>query len=145
MTTPENNGRKTDGTFAAGNSLGGKTKGARHRATIAAEAMLDGEGEKLTRKAIDMALAGDTVAMRLCLERLVPARKDRPLVFDLPPIAGAQDHPAALGAVIVGVSTGEITPSEAQAIAGIMEQHRRAIETAEIVARLEALEGKAAS
>ena len=144
MTTPRNNARKTRGRpFEPGNA--GRPKGARHRATIAAEVMLDGEGEKLTRKAIDMALAGDTVAMRLCLERLVPARKDRPVIFDLPPIAGAQDHPAALGAVIVGVATGEITPSEAQAIAGIMEQQRRAIETSEIINRLEALEGKASS
>ena len=141
MTTPRKSRAGTRGKpFAPGNP--GRVRGSRNRATMAAEALLEGEADQLTRKAIDMALAGDSTAMRLCLERLVPARKDRPLVFDLPPIVGAQDHPAALGAVITGVASGEITPSEAQAIAGIMEQHRRAIETAEIVARLEALEGR---
>ena len=39
--------------------------------------MLDGEAETLTRKAIDKALKGDSEALRLCLERLVPPRKER--------------------------------------------------------------------
>ena len=72
--THRKNGRKTDGTFTKGNP--GKPRGARHKATQAALALIDGEGEALTRKAIDMALAGDTVALRLCLERLAPPRKE---------------------------------------------------------------------
>lgn len=140
---PKNTGRKSDGTFAAGNSLGGKPKGARHKATIAAEALLDGEAEGLTRKAIDLALAGDTIALRLCLERLVPPRKDRPVLFALPPIAGAADHPTVLVAVIDAVAAGEITPAEAQALAGILSEHRKAIEVAEIETRLAALEARA--
>ena len=42
----------------------GKPKGARHRATLAAETLLDGEAEALTRKAIALALAGDPIALR---------------------------------------------------------------------------------
>jgi hypothetical protein len=38
---------------------------------------LDGEAEALTRKAIERALEGDTTALRLCLDRLLPPRKDR--------------------------------------------------------------------
>jgi hypothetical protein len=45
----------------------GPPKGTRHKATIAAEALLDGEVEALTRKAIERALEGDGVALRLCL------------------------------------------------------------------------------
>jgi Family of unknown function (DUF5681) len=55
----------------------GKPKGARNRSTIAAELLLEGEARALTRKAIELGLAGDTTALRLCLERLVPPRKDR--------------------------------------------------------------------
>ncbi len=131
-----------DGRFKPGNP--GKPKGARSRATLAAEALLDGEAEKLTRVAIDKALDGDPVALRLCLERLVPPRKDRLLTFDLPPIGGAKDHPAVLASVLEAVAGGDLTPSEGQAFAALMEQHRRAIETAEIVGRLEALEAKGA-
>jgi hypothetical protein len=35
----------------------GRPKGARHKATMAAEALLDGEAKALTRKAIEKALA----------------------------------------------------------------------------------------
>jgi hypothetical protein len=136
--SPENTG--SDTRFKPGNP--GKPKGARGRATMAAEALLDGEAEGLTRKAIELALSGDTIALRLCLERLVPPRKDRPLLFDLPPVAGAADHPAALAAVLAAVAAGDLTPAEATAFAAVMEHHRRAIETAEIITRLEALEGK---
>ena len=75
MTTPRKNAPKTRGKpFEAGNP--GRPKGARHKATLAAEALLDGEGDKLTRKAIDMALEGNGLALRLCMERLVPPRRD---------------------------------------------------------------------
>ena len=141
MTTPRKNAPKTRGKpFAAGNS--GRPKGARHRATIAAEALLDGEADALTRKAIEMAKAGDTIALRLCLERLVPPRKDRPISFSLPPITTAADHPKALSAMLTAVAAGELTPTEAEAFASIMDHHRRAIETSDLADRLAALEGR---
>ncbi len=71
------------GGFAAGNV--GKPRGTRHKATQAVLALLEGEGEALTRTTVEMALAGDTVALRLCLERLAPPRRDAPVVFTCPP------------------------------------------------------------
>jgi hypothetical protein len=59
---------------------------------MAAEALLDGEAEALTRKAVELALAGDTVALRLCLERLLPPRRSRRVTFD-------SDHPNGGGSV----------------------------------------------
>lgn len=76
-------GRNTDGTFGSGNP--GKPKGARHKATTAALALLDGQAEALTQKAIETALAGDTTALRLCLDRIAPPGKDTPVSFTLPP------------------------------------------------------------
>lgn len=66
--TTGKNGRETDGRFAPGNS--GRPAGARHKTTLAIEALLEGEAEALTRKAIELALAGDMTALRLCLERI---------------------------------------------------------------------------
>jgi hypothetical protein len=86
--SPKNNGRKSDGTFAVGNALGGKTKGARHKATMAVETLLDGQVDQLTQKAVAAALEGDMTAMRLCLERICPPRKDRPVLVDLPEMKG---------------------------------------------------------
>jgi hypothetical protein len=51
----------------------GKPKGARHKTTLAVQALLDGEAEALTRKCIELAKEGDTTALRLCMERLAPA------------------------------------------------------------------------
>ena len=85
MTDTRNNGPVTRGRpFEPGNP--GRPKGSRNKATLAAEALLDGEAETLTRKAIDLANAGDTTALRMCIERILPARKDRPVSITLPPI-----------------------------------------------------------
>lgn len=134
------NGRKTDGTFMKGNP--GRPIGSRHKTTLAIQALIDGEGEALTRKAIDMALAGDTVALRLCLERLAPPRKDAPVRFDLPPMAGAENAAAAMGAILASVARGDLTPSEASSLSGLVEVYRKTLETTELEARLEALEEK---
>src|SRR5215207_7603106 len=100
-----NTGRKQDTRFRPGQSgnPAGKAKGTRHRATRAAEALLDGEVEALTRKAVDMALAGDTVAMRLCLDRIMPARKDRHIPFSLPKLETAEDAVKATAALVNAV------------------------------------------
>lgn len=136
--TPEQPKRPRGKPFRPGNP--GKPAGARHRATVAIEALLDGEAEKLTRKAVEMALAGDTIAMRLCLERLCPARKDRAIEFAMPAIESVEDHPKAIGALINAVAAGEITPGEAQALANVLEQHRRSAETADLAERIAKLE-----
>ncbi len=127
---------------ASGNPAG-KPKGARHKATLAAEALLDGEAEALTRKAIDLAKAGDLLALRLCLERILPPRRTRPVAFDLTTIETAGDVLAALGTLAKAVSGGELTPDEGAAVGNMIEAHRRAIETVEIERRLAALEGRA--
>jgi len=62
----------------------GRPLGSKHKATLAAQAILDGEGEALTRKAVELALDGHPIALRLCLERLCPPRKDRPVTLELP-------------------------------------------------------------
>ncbi|MBL6948938.1 MAG: hypothetical protein ISR51_09720 [Rhodospirillales bacterium] len=94
----------------------------------------------MTRKAIEKALEGDMAAIRLCLERILPAVKSRPIEIDLPPVETAQDIEAAHGAVIAAMARGEITPDDAGTIASVLEAKRRAIETVELEARLSELE-----
>ena len=48
----------------------GRVPGSRNAATRAMEALLDGESDALTRKAIEMAKGGDMAALRLCLDRM---------------------------------------------------------------------------
>ena len=75
----------------------GRPKGARNKATLAIEALLDGDAEALTRKVVAMALEGNIPALRLCFERLLPPRRDRAFAFDLPKIESATDAVAASG------------------------------------------------
>ena len=62
----------------------GRPKGARNKATLAMETLLNGEAATLTRKTVEMALAGDTTALRLCLDRIMPPRKDRAVLPSSP-------------------------------------------------------------
>jgi hypothetical protein len=124
--------------FARGNP--GKPPGARHKTTLAVESLLDGEAEKLTRKAIKLALAGDSTALKLCMDRISPPRKGRAAPFPLPPVKTTADVVSALAAVTAAVSGGRISPAEAVEIASVVELQRRAIETQELETRLHALE-----
>ncbi len=129
-------------TFKPGQSgnPGGRPKGARNRATIAAEQLLEGEAEQLTRKAIDLAKQGDTTALRLCIERILPTRKDRPVSFDLPRIETVADSVRAAAAIASAVADGELTPMEAAELSKVVDGYTRAVETADFAARLVRLE-----
>jgi len=132
------NGRTTGGRFGPGNP--GRPQGSRHKTTLAVEALLEGEAEALTRKAIDLAKAGDLAALKLCLDRLAPPRKGRTISFDLPVIETSNDVSVALRAVLGAVSAGDLTPDEAQSVAGLLEVKRRALETVELERRIAELE-----
>jgi hypothetical protein len=142
---PAKSGKKQGSRFKKGQSgnPSGRPQGSRNKVTLAMDALLDGEAENLTRKAMELALGGDITALRLCLDRLCPPRKDRPISMEMPEIKGAKDILLASGVVVAAVASGEITPTEGQALAGVIEAHRRAIETEEIDKRLTALEGTA--
>jgi len=144
MTKPANTGRKQDGTFAPGCSGNprGKRPGTRHKVTLACEELLRGEAEKITRVAIERALEGDTVALKICLDRLFPVPKDGPLKVALPKIAATTDLPVVTQAIVTATTKGEITPLQADALMKIVEGHRKAIETCEIEERLQILEQK---
>lgn len=137
-----NNGDKTytDGTgkFAAGNP--GRPKGSRHKYVLAVESLLEDEAEGLARKAIELALKGDTTAMRLCLERIAPPRKDTAVSFDLPLMKTPHDVAEAAQAVLRAVSEGDITPLEGAAVMNLVEGFRRVLELSEYEGRIKALE-----
>src|SRR5262245_55618670 len=71
----------------------GRPKGSRNKATVIAQQLIDSEAEHLVRSAIDRALGGDATCLRLCLERLLPAQKERPVFATLPALERATDVP----------------------------------------------------
>jgi Family of unknown function (DUF5681) len=131
-------------TFQKGQSgnPAGMPKGTRHRVTMLAEKLMEDDVEDIVRAVVDAAKAGDPTAMRLCIERLAPVRKGRPITFDLPPIETAPDISKALGVIAKSMAAGELTPDEAGTVATVMEAHRKAIETTELEERVRNLEAR---
>lgn len=133
--------KNTGSPFQPGNTFGrGRPQGSRNKATIALQEMLDGHGESITRKCALLALQGDPTCMRLCMERLIPPRKDPPVKFKLPEVRTAAGVAQAVGTVLHGVTSGQLTPVEGQMIAAILEGRRKTIETEEHEPRICALE-----
>ena len=134
--------RDENGRFARGRSgnPAGRPPGCRDRATRAARLLLAGEGEALTRKAVELAMAGDPVALRLCIERIVGPCRERAVEFDMPPIRGAADLAGAMAAVAGAVAQGAVTPREAAQLGRLVEAYARAVEATEFERRLSALE-----
>jgi len=107
---------------------------------VAIETLLEGQHEALTQAAIDKALEGDTTALRLCLDRLAPLRRDAPISFDMPPVRSVSDAVEASAAVLAAVAAGEVTPDEGGRVMALLTAHRAITETGNLEARLAALE-----
>jgi Family of unknown function (DUF5681) len=126
---------------ASGNP-GGRPAGTRNKAILAMEALLDGEAEAITRVAVDKAKEGDATALRLCLERILPPRKDRPVSFSLPQLGTVTDAPAATAAIVAAVAAADITVSEGSELAKLVDTYVRAVEASDLDKRLRAIEEK---
>ena len=109
-------------------------------ATKAIESILQGQAKALNQTAVKKALEGDSVALRLCMERIAPAPKDQPVSFSLSKMENALDASEAAGSVLTAVSEGELTPLEATRVMGLIDSYRRTLELTEIEQRLQALE-----
>jgi Family of unknown function (DUF5681) len=118
----------------------GRPKGSRNVTTLALEALLNGQAQALTQKAIDLGLAGDLSALRICLDRILPSRKDRPINFEMPAIATIEDAPPAMAAITSAVANGDITATEAAEVARLVETYVRAVEASDLEKRLRAIE-----
>ena len=134
------NGRNTDGTFSKGNT--GRPKGSRNKKILALESLLEGQAEALTQTAISKALEGDMVALRLCMDRIMPAPKDRRIKMQLPSISAPRDLLKAASDVMISVQSGELTPLEGEKVMALLERFQKLFVSVDLVERIEALEQK---
>jgi len=134
------NGRNTDGTFSKGNN--GRPKGARNLKTLAIESLLEGQAEALTQTAISKALEGDSIALRLCMDRIMPAPKDKRIKVQLPSISAPRDLLKAAREVMISVQSGELTPLEGEKVMVLLERCQKLFVSVDLEERIEALEQK---
>jgi hypothetical protein len=131
-------------TFKKGQSgnPNGKPPGARNKATLLIEKLLDDGAQVIAEKAIELAKAGDSTALRLCLDRIAPARKDRHIAFKLPKLEKPEHAVMAAAAIVEAVAGAELTPSEAAEMMKLVEGYTRILEAEDHEQRLRTLEGQ---
>ena len=129
--------------FEPGNKIGrGRPRGSRNKATLLAQELLDSYSKPLIRKCIMMAMEGDATAMRLCMERLVPARRELPVKIGKLPTRTAEDLAKASETLTQKVTAGELTPGQGQAFAEVFNRRREVILTHDIDQRVRAMEAQ---
>jgi hypothetical protein len=139
ISTPARYRRPRGHQFANGNV--GRQAIANNLTSSLAGGLLDGDSqESLLRQAVAIARDGDMSMLKLLVDRLLP--RERFIKLALPRLDFADDAVTALGIIIEAVAAGKITPSEASALATLIDTQRRAIDAAEVEKRLHAMEVK---
>jgi hypothetical protein len=133
-TTPAVRGRP----FPKGN--GGRRPGSKNRGSLILAALSDGDKEELVRKGLELAKAGDVSMLKFFLSRILP--RERLIAINLPQMEFADDAVEALGLIVRAISQGSITPGEGADLANLVNSYARAIDIADLVKRLDALEAK---
>jgi len=120
----------------------GRPRGSRNKASLRMQEMLEQRAEELVNKLVAMAIAGNIGALRLCLDRLVPARRNEPLFCELPPLAKAADAAvAATAAIVSAAAAGDVTADEAAKLAKVISLYIDSLEAHQFEDRLAKLEG----
>jgi hypothetical protein len=102
--------------------------------------LFDANAEELTGIAIDLAKEGHPMAMRLCMERVCPRPKDRPVAFQFPDLMVAKDAVAAMGQIIEAVAAGDLTAAEAGELSKVVQGFTQTVATSELTQRIDRLE-----
>lgn len=140
---PENAGQmQVSGKFQKGQSgnPNGKARGTKNRVTLAAERLLQGELDNICRKLVEEALIGNMQAVKLILDRVLPAKRERVIDVQLPKLNTTDDALRAMSIIIEAVGSGNITPNEGEALSRVIDTFVKAIQTHEIEKRVDLLE-----
>jgi len=147
---PATTRRSSNGTFLPGASgnpqgrpLGSHNRFSRNHSALLARTLIEERAAELTNKVIEEALAGNPIAMKLCIDRLLAPPQDRPVQVELPPQNAAPgDILKAHSAVVQSVAAGELTPQEGRTISSILDSRRRSWEAVDLDQRLNNIEDR---
>jgi hypothetical protein len=102
--------------------------------------LLEEKVEQLVNKLVEMALAGNIGALRLCLDRLAPAGTSGPLLCEMPRLEKAADAVGAMAGLASAATAGDVTADEAAKLAKVISLYVNALEAHEFEDRLAKLE-----
>jgi hypothetical protein len=126
---------------ASGNPSG-RPHGARNKTTVLVEGLMGQYAHQVTARVIERASKGDMVAARLVLERIAPPRRGHPVHLKLPPIGDAASVMVAQAVLVSAVSSGNLTPEEAEPLSSMLSTYLKTVETVDIDRRLRDVENK---
>ena len=118
----------------------GRPRGARNKRTLLAESMFEADAAKLISKVIEVAKEGDVTALRLCIDRICPPQRHRPVALELPAMTTAEDAVAAMGAIMQAVGDGDLGAQEAAELAKVVAGFVQTLTTAQLASRVAELE-----
>ena len=141
---PGNQGRTPGGLFskgASGNPLG-RPLGSHNKSTLLARSKFVEMSGAIADKAIEVALAGHPLALKLCLERILPRPRDpdAAVTLDLPSIATVADCAGALDTILASIVNGDITPNQGETLTRVIESRMRSFEMVVVEQRVSAIE-----
>jgi len=101
---------------------------------------LEKHGDDLVAKVVELALAGDSQALKLCIDRAIPAYRPaaEPVRFEM----AGDTLTAKAESILSAVSRGEIDPQTGRALIDAIGSLVKVHEVDDIVRRLNDLEGK---
>lgn len=140
---PENTGKKQEQTlFQKGHSGNpkGRPKGKKNKSTLLAQSLLENDVEVICTRLLIEAKEGNIQAIKIVMDRILPARKELPIVLDLPEIKTPTDLLNAISAITTAVGSGIISPSEGEALSRIIDINLKAVALQDFEKRLILLE-----
>ena len=145
MPKPEKTAKKQSGKrFKPGESgnPSGRPRGARNKASVLAQRLMESQTEAVVQTVINAALTGDMTACKLIVERLIPPVKERPLDADLklPASISAANAGAVFAEIFTAVSGGRLVPGEGKTLVDLMNSYLSAHEYSELAERISELE-----
>jgi hypothetical protein len=120
----------------------GRPIGTRNKATVAAEKLMEGDVDMLTRGMLELAHRGDIKALRYCLDRIIPPLHKEKIAFELPSIECFEEIPAAIAAIISGVAAGKILHQHADVLMKLIATLQKSFGQTEYEHRLSFLESQ---
>jgi Family of unknown function (DUF5681) len=140
---PENTGKKQEQTlFQKGHSGNpkGRPKGKKNKSTLLAQSLLENDVEAICTRLLIEAKKGNIQAIKIVMDRILPARKELPIALDLPEIKTPTDLLNAISVITSAVGSGIISPSEGEALSRIIDINLKAVALQDFEKRLILLE-----
>ena len=117
----------------------GRPKGSKNKIRLSAYDLVSERGPRILKRLADLADQGDLVAIKAFVNYL-PKPAEDPISLTLPEIKTSNDVKLAHAMLIKAVARGDIAPNQAERLSRLLERQSAMIESADLEARLTALE-----